>query len=192
MKWSKLDFVMTEGVATADAMDDEAEDLAIWTKEEWLRRFREIWRSPEDMKSRLNDTFQRYFDINTSLFPTADRCSSSSDSSSDTERIPRFLFLCAEQQRSQPFVLETIKFFESLLDSSSDQCCSVSVDEEQRTNLFNYFSKFPTAFETAPKTVELFQFVDRKEQLRNEINMLLEKVREIWTVMKLFLRLCVS
>ena len=120
---------MTEAVEKLAAEEEEeetAEEMETWAKEQWLLKFSEIWRAPEDMKTRLNQLFQRYFSCDTALFPVAysdpahssSSSSSSSSSASTTERVQRLVFLCTEQQRVQPFVLEVIRFFESLLDDA--------------------------------------------------------------------------
>ena len=181
-------------------MGDESETVVDdWSKEQWLQKFREIWRSPEDMKVRLNEMLRLYFTTDNILFPDA---ASKSDSSSAAvaEQIPRFVFLCEEQHRVLPFVLETIKYFEDSIkdvatneshsESSIDMRCvstnspsNIQISSAARAQTFYICSKAfngcisnTHVFDVAPKLAALFRFADHKSELKEEIDKLLEKV----------------
>ena len=127
-------------------MDNDFAETSHWTKEGWVKKFREIWRSPEDMKERLHQGLQLYFSsphltltksspLAPDSFPILSASPSSLPSSSSLaskvstdESVSRLLYLWTEIRNDQPLALEVAKAFEAWLKQSSAPSVDVNDD----------------------------------------------------------------
>ena len=188
-------------------MEDDFEDTSQWAKEGWVKKFREIWRSPEDMKERLHHGLQLYFssphlhltkssppDSSTSS-PSSSSPSSSSPSndSSTSESVSRLLYLWTEIRHDHLLALEIAKAFEawvkqstgansdaplSEVDSLSPNIALI-VDDESRAKALHLASLSLHGSQIPALYEALFQFTHHKDELKLEIDRRLEQVSQL-------------